>query len=138
MSKKDVPATSAEPNQIGTKRELGKFVKGVSGNPAGRPKGSKNRATLISNAIGEYLQRNMVERVDPLLNKAYQLAMEGDQQMLKMLLGPYLKHIGESEDEQSSGAVTIRIENLTVSNNQGGTPPGDVIEASFSPVDQED
>jgi Family of unknown function (DUF5681) len=36
-----------EPEKIG-RQEDGRFRSGVSGNPAGRPKGARNRATRIT------------------------------------------------------------------------------------------
>lgn len=55
------------------------FEKGRSGNPAGRPKGSRSKATLALEAIfdgeGEAITR-----------KAIELALEGDPQVLRMCL----------------------------------------------------
>ena len=57
----------------------GQFEKGTSGNPAGRPKGSRNRATLLMEA--------MLEGEAPeLTRKAIDLAKEGDTQALRLCL----------------------------------------------------
>jgi uncharacterized protein DUF5681 len=54
------------------------FKSGRSGNPSGRPKGIKDRRTLF---------RDMVEPSCPqLVQKAVDMALEGNEQMLKLLL----------------------------------------------------
>ena len=54
------------------------FEKGISGNPTGRPIGTKDRRTIL---------RDMVEiHQEKLVNKAVELALSGNEQMLKLLL----------------------------------------------------
>lgn len=54
------------------------FKPGQSGNPNGRPKGIKDRRTVF---------RELVEpHSDELVQKAIQMALDGDQQMLRLLL----------------------------------------------------
>lgn len=61
------------------------FEKGQSGNPAGRPKGSRSKATLALEAIfdgeGEAITR-----------KAIELALEGEPQVLRMCLDRLVPH----------------------------------------------
>jgi hypothetical protein len=55
------------------------FVKGTSGNPRGRPEGSRNKATILAQGL---LDADVVQ----LVSKVKQLALEGDPQMLKVWL----------------------------------------------------
>src|SRR5688572_6887463 len=55
----------------------GRFAKGVSGNPAGRPRGSRDRATVFAEALIE-------ERAEPLTVKMIELAEAGDSGLLKL------------------------------------------------------
>lgn len=54
------------------------FTKGKSGNPSGRPKGAQDRRTLF---------RSMIEpQSAELVSKAISMALNGNEQMLKLLL----------------------------------------------------
>ncbi len=55
------------------------FPKGMSGNPRGRPKGSRNRATLITQAL-------LDSQAEALVQKVVQLALEGDFKCLRFCL----------------------------------------------------
>jgi hypothetical protein len=55
------------------------FARGVSGNPAGRPPGARNRATEIAQAL-------LDGEADALARKCIELALEGDRAALKLCL----------------------------------------------------
>jgi hypothetical protein len=60
-------------------REDSQFGEGRSGNPAGRPKGSRNRSTLALEAIFE-------GEAEALSRRAIQMALEGDGPAMKLCL----------------------------------------------------
>jgi len=60
--------------------EIGQFVRGSSGNPAGRPPGARNHATLLAEQLFDGAS-------GALANKAVQLAMEGNIVALRLVLG---------------------------------------------------
>jgi hypothetical protein len=72
---------SAETAKPGRRRQAGgrPFAKGQSGNPAGRPKGSKNKSTLAAEALLE-------GEAEALTRKAVELAMAGNALALKLCL----------------------------------------------------
>jgi hypothetical protein len=55
------------------------FQKGQSGNPKGRPKGSRNKTTLIAQAL-------LDGEAEALVRKVVQLALEGDPTSLRICL----------------------------------------------------
>jgi hypothetical protein len=57
----------------------GHFQKGQSGNPAGRPRGSRNRSTLAAEILLE-------GEAEALTRRAIELALEGDTTALKLCL----------------------------------------------------
>ena len=65
------------------RRADGRFAKGASGNPAGRPKGSRNRATLLAEALVE-------ERAEPLTAKMIELAEAGDAGLLRLFFKAFI------------------------------------------------
>ena len=64
--------------QVG-RRQDGRFAKGRSGNPAGRAVGSRNRATLIAEAM-------LDDEAAALIRKAVELALGGDGPALRLCL----------------------------------------------------
>ena len=65
--------------KTGSKQVGGRFEKGVSGNPAGRPAGSRNAATLACEALLE-------GQAEALTQKAVDLALAGDTVALKICI----------------------------------------------------
>jgi Family of unknown function (DUF5681) len=74
-TEKTIPTTERIPRKKGT----GRFAKGTSGNPSGRPPGSRNQSTLLMEALleaeGEQLTRKVIE-----------LALQGDILAMKLCL----------------------------------------------------
>ena len=84
------------------------FVKGVSGNPAGRPKGSTDR-------FSKY--RRMVEkRMPDIIAKVLELALDGDLQACKLLLARVWPESAEEirDMENLIDVLAARIEELTL------------------------
>lgn len=77
------------------------FQEGQSGNPAGRPKGSKDKRTEL---------RELLEPHAPaLIEKAVSMALEGDTTAMKMCLDrilPAMKSV-EVKNDTNPGEITI-------------------------------
>jgi Family of unknown function (DUF5681) len=56
-----------------------RFEKGQSGNPAGRPPGSRNRATMLGEAMFQ-------GKAEAIIGKAIEKAMEGDMTAIRLCL----------------------------------------------------
>jgi hypothetical protein len=62
-----------------TEKKQGKFRKGRSGNPLGRPKGIRNKATLLAEALLE-------DEIEGICRKAIEEAKRGNIQAIKLVL----------------------------------------------------
>ena len=67
------------------KRNRHKFKKGEIGNPNGRPKGSKNKVTLLKEAILQNAEEKVLQEFMGIVNTTIKLANEGDTTCLKIL-----------------------------------------------------
>jgi len=95
----------------------GQFVKGVSGNPKGRPKGAKNRITELK----EQAELALREAVDPETIKAIFASMaaealEGNVQAAKLIFDKFVSNAKtESDAGEDNPEIIIRIKNLSTS-----------------------
>lgn len=68
------------PEKTGQKQDKGKWAKGQSGNPDGRPRGARNKATLMAQSLLRRRNRS------PLTRKCIQLAMKGQPVALRLCM----------------------------------------------------
>ena len=116
-----------------------KFRKGQSGNPKGRPRGSRNKKTLMMEAAVE-------GKADVILAKAIELAAKGDSMLIRVCLDriwparkerfvqfalPKLKTAADAMKASADVAAAVAARELT----PGDTPPcGNRIFASAADV----
>lgn len=82
---------------------------GQSGNPEGRPKGSKNRITLLKLSLEEYLRNEAADHMGDILQTAIKKAKKGDNQMIKLLLELHMSKSGDVDDRSTDDKITINI-----------------------------
>jgi hypothetical protein len=90
------------------KRESSRFVAGVSGNPTGRPKGSRNKITLLKESLELMLRERAAPDLPAVLDKAVELAVSGDRAMIKLLLELHMAK-GTADKENAVEKVEINI-----------------------------
>lgn len=93
--------------------KTGQFVKGVSGNPAGRPVGVRNQTTMVKEFIESALTSELKTEAVDILHVAIKKAKSGDNAMIKLLLGDLLSEVRREATGQQSGNVTVTVNNLT-------------------------
>ena len=107
-----------------------RFKKGESGNPAGRPKGSKNAITLLKQSLELQLREQAAPDLGGVLGKCMELALDGDRQMIKLLLELHMTK-GTADDVARTERVAIQI-------NSHAPAVVEVIEVVPTPTEEED
>ena len=88
--------------------DTGKFLAGKSGNKGGRPKGSKNKITILKQSLELALRQQSEDAMHEVMDKALELAKEGDKGMIKLLLELHMSK-GTTDDAKVSEKVAISI-----------------------------
>lgn len=91
-------------------RADGRFMPGQSGNPDGRPKGSKNQITLLKESM-ELLLRNEASPEDlrAVMRMALDQAMAGDRGMIKLILELHMSKGTTTDNSKAAEKVQINI-----------------------------
>lgn len=79
-------------------------------NPKGRPKGSKNKKSIIEAAVQTALVDKLEQDAVEIYNKAADMAKQGDRTMIKLFLSrllPELKAAGEDTSLRGVGGIQI-------------------------------
>ncbi len=97
----------------------GQFVEGTSGNPKGRPKGSKNRITLLKMQTEEAWRDRNQNRLDTILDLILQDALDGDKASRKMIFDAIISKANVQEDKSAGQKQEIVVHRMTV--NKGDT-----------------
>lgn len=90
------------------------WQKGMSGNPQGKPKGAKNKTTLIKQALEGQLVEQLAEDASDILAKAIHMAKQGDAQMIKLVLDKLLPNAkGDGiQIDKGSGGINIIVSGI--------------------------
>lgn len=91
------------------------FPKGTSGNPNGRPKGVKNRKTILQERVDSALSLIILRDAPKVLRKVISMALEGDTVCLKILMDrlmPAKKAIEVTGKDGKDFGIKIIVENL--------------------------
>lgn len=108
-------------NETALRNPDGTFPEGKSGNPKGRPLGSKNKITLLKQSLELQLREQVAPNLPAVFNKIVELALEGDRTMLKLLAE---LHMSKGVADEVGKAVERPQINITgVSKVEVSTPP---------------
>lgn len=88
------------------------FKAGQSGNPAGRPKGAKNKITLMKIALEGELREHLRHSGAEIMEVAIKLAKQGDTSMIKLLIDKMVPTSKASDEEPQKEKIQINIGRL--------------------------
>lgn len=137
-AKPEVGNVNSESAKVGFGRppKKSRFAPGVSGNPRGRPRNSKNSKTLLEE-IGEELctisegrRRLIVTKREAVFRAAYRKALAGDLKAAKLVIGPILDpsaqeieaEIRRKFEEERKAGIAEAWEKLNALFNLNGKP----------------
>lgn len=90
-------------------RDNGRFVKGVSGNPNGRPKGSRNKITLMKLMAEEAVREKNAEKMLEVANIIIEQAIDGDKESQKLVWNAIMSKSNLDAEKTAGDKVTITI-----------------------------
>ena len=100
----------------------GQYIEGTSGNPKGRPKGSKNKITLLKMATEEAWRERNTDRLDTVLDMILQDALDGDKGSRKMIFDAVISKANVQEDKSAGHKQQITVHKMTVTKDNHEEP----------------
>jgi len=105
-----------------TRTADGQFIKGVSGNPKGRPKGSKNQITLLKMAQEEAWRERNEDRLALVLDMIVDAALEGDKGAQKMIFDAAVSKANVAEEKGAGQRQVITVHRMDVKQEKTSKP----------------
>lgn len=114
----------AESGQL-TRTKNGRYVKGQSGNPAGRPKGSKNIITVQKLMLEEAFRYSTEEDMGKVLALVVKQALTGDKAAQKLVWDACVSKQNFGEDKTAGTKQQINVTTMNVTQER-------VVEGEFN------
>ena len=89
--------------------EDGRFLPGKSGNPDGRPKGSKNKITIMKIAAESSVREDNFDKMLEVCSQIIQAALDGDKQARKLVWESMMTKGVSDEAAKSGGKPQINL-----------------------------
>lgn len=113
------PAPSGEKQVL--RNNKGQFIKGVSGNPNGRPQGSLSLRTKLLNALEQYSKEKGKTLADVFADVGIEKAINGDYQFWKTIIS-YIDGMPRQNIELEGKVINIHIDSDIAEKNNVITP----------------
>jgi hypothetical protein len=119
------------------RRKNGTFLPGSTGNRQGRPKGSKNRITLLKHAMEQQLREQMEGDMAEVVKQMMTLAKQGDKDMIKLAVQLHVSKAGSTDEKDAKDKVEININSDAPPEIRSSSTPPEAIEAEFEEINHE-
>ena len=130
----ETAALAEEPKLPAKRTPAGQFVKGISGNPAGRAKGTKNKITLERLLLEEKLREALTIEGPKLLRRAIRMAFAGNDRVMRVILDKMLTTPRADDDSQTGDRdIQVIVNNYTKPDKALKAIEGEVVRQSINP-----
>jgi len=110
---------------------------GQSGNPKGRPKGSKNKLSLLREAVLESAENIVLSNFEDIVQATVELAKQGDATALKIVwdrIIPAKRTVEDKVEGEDKMNISISIVGMEVAEIGGEKAKADVVEAVYTEI----
>lgn len=110
---------------------------GQSGNPKGRPKGSKNKLSLLREAVLESAENIVLSNFEDIVQATVELAKQGDATALKIVwdrIIPAKRTVEDKVEGEDKMNISISIVGMDVAEIGGEKVKADVVEAVYTEI----
>ena len=134
---------SKEKKKVAKRDGKGRFVKGASGNPAGRPIGTRNQITTLREntelALREYLATTAAQtKAHKAIDRCMNIALDGDDkqaiQAMKLIFDKIMPNARPQEDKGSEKQTPVAIQIVNQTAESAGQPVKVVVDGEFEEV----
>lgn len=110
------PMTDKKSDGLAIRDDQGRFLTGQSGNPAGRPTGTKNKIVQLKQDLELAVRENVkIEDIQEIISAMVKEAKAGSIGAAKLILDKTVSNAKDPEDpDAGSGGIRVVIENFTV------------------------
>jgi len=112
----------------------GQFPAGVSGNPVGRPKGSKNKVTLLKLMAEEAIRERNYDKAQRVVDKIFDQALEGDKDSQKLVWQSVMSKGNLDDRSHAKEKVVIQIGTMQ-QQTENPLPKGVIIDNEEESLD---
>jgi len=128
--------TSQETNLV-RDNSTGRFVKGISGNPNGRPKGSKNKVTMLKLMVEEAVREDNADKMLQVANLIVNQALEGDKDSQKLVWASIMSKSAADNSVAGKESVQINISTTDSASKKAEIIENEADEAEYTEGDQD-
>jgi hypothetical protein len=116
----------------------GRFLKGISGNPNGRPKGSKNKVTMLKLMVEEAVREDNADKMLQVANLIVNQALEGDKDSQKLVWASIMSKSAADNTVAGKESVQINISTTDSASKKAEIIENEADEAEYTDEDIED
>ena len=130
--------TTSQETSLVRDTSTGRFLKGISGNPNGRPKGSKNKVTMLKLMVEEAVREDNADKMLQVANLIVNQALEGDKDSQKLVWASIMSKSAADNTVAGKESVQINISTTDSASKKAEIIENEADEAEYTDEENED